>query len=492
MSHNNLFQLVHSLSKAEKKHFKLSIPFKKQKDLPKYVRLFTLLEKQKVYDEAALKRHKFNAMDRQYLMDKLLESLVAFNKQKSIEAQLYQLLAQLPILYQKQLWALLKKQLQQGKKLALTYELHWFYTKLLEWELLIHMHDQRKMEQLDLLSEQQLSYVQDLSKTYAYIYLKRQIALLQNQNLQGVAQQSKVKSLLAASDLLNNESSLNSLTHQIHFHQLKSRQAILEKQPLVAYEHIQQCKVLFEENTDIQSIHETWYQGVLCMHLEVQLKAEQLDLFPVVLQQLQCCSNHSRVTSDLMCNKINFKGLLYFLRVGDFDNCFLLIEDLEENWSTYDPLLKPSRKVSYYYNIALVYLFNESWQTAYEWLDKIIALRLPTIREDVQHGIRILFLLLTYELDQSELDKAFDNAYRYFKRHKRYGAFEREVIGYFKQLYKVFDRREEKAVFVTFLAMLQSLEMKILSSTELLLWCQSKVEDRSLLEVYLDAVGEKE
>src|SRR4051812_2454367 len=79
-----LFQLIQSMSKAEKKHFKLYASYysKNARDM-NYLRLFDVLEKQKEYDEEKIiqknivKKERLRAL-KHYLYNLILESIHVF------------------------------------------------------------------------------------------------------------------------------------------------------------------------------------------------------------------------------------------------------------------------------------------------------------------------------------------------------------------------------------------------------------------------------
>src|SRR3954465_12764953 len=97
MSNRNsdiLFQLVHSLEKAEKRHFKLYIKRSSAKEDLKIVRLFDALDHQDIYDEKLLlkrlpgteKRQLYNL--KTHLYGEILASLRLLKSADSIDLQL--------------------------------------------------------------------------------------------------------------------------------------------------------------------------------------------------------------------------------------------------------------------------------------------------------------------------------------------------------------------------------------------------------------------
>ncbi len=112
-----LFNLIKSLSKAEKRYFKLQSKQHQIGEANNYVRLFDVLEKQKVYDKAVLekvfRKEKFMkhlSAAKRYLFQQILESLAEFHESKNEDLMLRREIRYVELLMN-------KKQLKSGRKL---------------------------------------------------------------------------------------------------------------------------------------------------------------------------------------------------------------------------------------------------------------------------------------------------------------------------------------------------------------------------------------
>lgn len=108
MSVNNL---VGRLSKAEKRHFKQYSRLNSKKNVPKYVKLF-------------------NATDKNFLGNKIIESLDLIQINLSLEQEVLQNLKYFPFLFEKNLQTELNSRLRRSEKICKEYD-------LMELELLI-------------------------------------------------------------------------------------------------------------------------------------------------------------------------------------------------------------------------------------------------------------------------------------------------------------------------------------------------------------------
>ena len=141
---DHLHQLIKSLSKAEKRYFKIYSKRHTIGDKNNYLLLFDAIEKQTDYNEdAVLKKFKNEAFINRFsitktrLYDHVLKSLDAFHSNSSVNAQLKRQIHYAEILYKKSLYKQSSKQLKSAKKIAYKYEKHTTLLEIFMWEKLL-------------------------------------------------------------------------------------------------------------------------------------------------------------------------------------------------------------------------------------------------------------------------------------------------------------------------------------------------------------------
>ena len=119
-----LFQLIKSLEKAEKRHFKLYIKRSSGKEELKIVRLFDALDKQKDYDEKALLKKMGDVTKPQlanlktHLYKQIMASLRLLKSADSMDLQLNEQFDYAHILYKKGLFMQSLRIIDRAKELA--------------------------------------------------------------------------------------------------------------------------------------------------------------------------------------------------------------------------------------------------------------------------------------------------------------------------------------------------------------------------------------
>src|SRR5882672_4623063 len=126
LSPDTLFQLIHSLQKAEKRHFKLYIKRNSANTELKILKLFDAIDKQDEYDEALLLKklpgiHKPQLSNlKAHLYKQILAALRLLKSSDSIDLQLNEYFDYAHLLYKKGLFHQSLVIIEKAKQLAHT------------------------------------------------------------------------------------------------------------------------------------------------------------------------------------------------------------------------------------------------------------------------------------------------------------------------------------------------------------------------------------
>ncbi|MEO6637837.1 MAG: hypothetical protein ABIN25_06150, partial [Ginsengibacter sp.] len=161
---DTLFQLVHSLEKSEKRHFKLYIKRSSSKEDLKIIRLFDALDKLNEYDERQLLKILSDITKPQlsnlktHLYKQLLASLRLLKTTDNIDLKLSEQLDNARLLYNKGLKLQALNILEKAKELARTNQKMNFLVQVISLEKKIEtLHITRSsLEKTQLLTEEAL------------------------------------------------------------------------------------------------------------------------------------------------------------------------------------------------------------------------------------------------------------------------------------------------------------------------------------------------
>ena len=137
-----LYDLIKSLTKSEKRFFKLHSAL--QSGDKNYLRIFDAIDKQKTYDEEGLKKQfaketfiRHLPSEKNHLYKLILKALRAYHSESSISGILKQEIKNIEILYQKALYEECNKLLHRAKRIAKENERFYYWFELLNWEKML-------------------------------------------------------------------------------------------------------------------------------------------------------------------------------------------------------------------------------------------------------------------------------------------------------------------------------------------------------------------
>lgn len=141
-----LHELIHSLSRSEKRYFKIYAARHTIGPVNNYTRLFDAIEAQEQYDEARIKQAfagetfiRHLPSEKHYLYHQVVDSLNAFNREKSFLARYSSTLTTIEILYNRGLFAHCRKLIRKAKKEAYSLEKYSILLILIHWETVLYI-----------------------------------------------------------------------------------------------------------------------------------------------------------------------------------------------------------------------------------------------------------------------------------------------------------------------------------------------------------------
>jgi len=171
---NQLFLLIKSLSKQEKRYFKI-FSGRHSSDNNNYFKLYQIISQQDEYDEEKviekLRDQQFVnrlSIAKTRLYDQLLKSLNAYHSNKTVDSELFFILQSIEVLYHKALYKAAWKKMQRGLKLSKKYEKNELILQLYKWEhILLEKENYESLDSgsLDLMWNAENNVI-DQIKTY--------------------------------------------------------------------------------------------------------------------------------------------------------------------------------------------------------------------------------------------------------------------------------------------------------------------------------------
>lgn len=497
-----LFQLVHTLEKAEKRNFKLYIKRNSAKENLKIIRLFDNLVKMSDYDEKVLmKKMSLSSTQKPqlanlktHLYKQILSSLRLLKSTESIDLQLHEQLDYARILYNKGLFVQSLKLLERVKELTLSCNQDTFLIQVISMEKKIetlhisnNMHD-RVAKITEEANEANLrrKWITQLSNLSLSMYSQ----YIRHGHARNTEEENKVKSFFYENMPLNCQH-LSGFYEQLYINQSFCWYASIRQDYLTYYRYCQKWVELFNANPIMITTETGHYIKGYFNLLNALYDVGNYQKFEITLKQFEEFSRSTLANSQENFRihtfvYINSAKLNQHLMIGSFAEGVKLIPLIEQKLAEFEyaQYIDQHRILVFNYKIALLYFGNGNFGKSIDYLQKILNDPVD-MRTDLQCYARILHIIAHYELGNTKiLDYLYKSAYRFTKKDNRINAAEQIMFSFLKNLINA-NPDEEKEVYENFINKIKKtdkrkIEAKAFIHIDLITWAESKLKRKSL------------
>jgi len=446
---DHLFGLVKSLTKAEKRNFRLYARRIQGEGDAKFLQLFDLLERQKSYDEESIReklpgtsKSQFSNLKR-HLYQHILLSLRLIQIRKSEAIQVREWLDYAQILYGKGLYLQALKLLHKARDLAFAYNLDFLHSEVIEFEKRIESrHITRSTT--DRMNEMTREALQR-SRVNANI-----VAL------------SNLKLLLQRRFINDGHVATPAQRREVETY-FEEQLPPLDLEDCTFFEHIYWCQVqywfayLLLDFQACQRWAEKWVQlyqqdaRMVDPDVDMYMRAIHHVLTIAYIRRDVAKLNHylqegerfrksyyprfnpnSKILSFLIVHQGRFN--LHFLR-QDYGAALELVPRTLARIRRYGDMVDTHKIFILYYKIAWTYLCVGQVNKALDFLNRILNHPGKPLRTDIQAYAMLLFLMAHYELGNYEVrDYRSKSTDRYLHSSGEERPLQRESLQFFQQL----------------------------------------------------------
>lgn len=402
-----LFKLLKTLTKSEKRYFKLHF----NNNDTKYHYLFDKLESLKRLEKKQFakgimksKEYSFNylAVDINYLYNNLLLSLKSFHQNQTASSRIRNNLDNIEVLFNKGLFEDVYKLVKKTKILVIKYEYFSFIYELSRWEykvmgniggidavLKAYTKNESIVKRNEEFNRLNFSYFQ--CNLYRKTWPKSQEVykeLLQKESLENL-------------DLLSSSSAKIKL---LQIHQLYSFLVNNKQEELDFLNQIIACidQTYQEYKTEFTYDYVIIYSRYLYIHLE---------LFPDwILQTLNSflelpkkyAPHNERLSMFTKIFALNF-CLSYYIKMDAFSESIKFLENVNFNLQLFENKVSPSFLLSTRYKLAYSYFMNDNFLEAIDPINEILNEASPNDNLELYEFVHLFNLILHIELQNFEL-----------------------------------------------------------------------------------------
>ncbi len=444
------------MNKAEKWYFKKYITIHSSKAESDYLLLFNAIVSQKTYDEQALKEQfkdsgvskRFSEL-KSYLYQKILKSLMLFKSERSVDFQIFSLVEQSKILFERNLPEASLKLLEKAEKKAEEQSDFLWQLKIrfLKNDIGVSNLEVNQMEEFltsDLEMENQiwLHYKKDLR--IAQLHTKQRLIKYQHifdrsKSIEQLNFDQKDIALLSSWPKMNTRSQINCLT-------MLSDYYVGINQPLKAVDHINQALAICDlialnsvENTKLYLVG-IWR---LC-HVQYSLNYFS-DTQKTIARMEQLLNNKNLDLREKqhIFGLAMFFTIFIYLKSGRPELGISYFEDRSTYFYKHHSKFFTSYTLSIITGIAHLQMLTQSWEKARKHLNWIKKHDQLKKYKHINAQIKLAELILHYELNnQKLLDSLIASTYRNLKSKESILQADRVLINFLKKVNRLQDKKK--------------------------------------------------
>ena len=454
-SPDEVFQLVKTLEKAEKRNFKLFMRRNAASEDLKIVQLFDAMDRMETYDEDVLLRKNKGLRKSQlsnlkaHLYRQVLSSLRVMRDEDNIDIRLHEQLDHARILYNKALYRQSLKCLSRIKELARSHHqlTYWLQALILEKKI-ESLHITRS---LDNRAEELAREVDDLNGRLVMIGSLSNLALqlygwyIRSGHIRNRAEERAVRDFYRK-HIPKDAAVQTGFYEKLYLHQCNAWYGFILQDLLMYYRSCQRWVDLFAREPFMRKVEAQQYIKGMHNLLNAHFLLMNHGRFMEALRQFE--SFHRSAEADINANnRVQTFVYLYLAKInrhfmeGTFTQGLRLVPEIEGRIEEYAQQLDRHRVLIFYYKIACLYFGSGDRERTIEYLNRIIHWK-ADLRTDLQCYARLLHLIAHYELgNYAILESLIKSVYRFMLKMRNLSVVEREILGFLQKTFHKDPRR---------------------------------------------------
>lgn len=498
-----VFELIRSMSKAEKRNFKLYATRLSGNQQAKFIALFDCLDGMEEYNEkrilqrCPIKKEQLPNM-KAHLYKQILVSIRLLEVQHSLHMQLHEQLDFARILYNKGLYQQSSKLLDKAADLALQSEQYTVALDFIELQKKIDTQNTTrgmisKSEKLNRLADtlcDRITRISELANIATQLYgLYLQLGYTRTQKDINLIIHVYGQRLSKYENLPEDKLSF---TERFYLYQAYAWYHYILHNMLLCYKNVRHWITLFDEHPQMKRLmFDAYMRGYsrlldsLFLLRSYKRFAQTLNTFEHEIAGIENVGDNSRMIALQIHYTHQINKSFY---EGAFNEGIKIIPEVEAFIQRYQNHLDIHHRMLLYYKIACLYFGNGDYDACTNYLKRIISTRDPLIRRDLQCYARILNLICSYESGSDyNIDYQIRAVYVFLDKMNDLQQVQKEMMHFLKRLNSVY-ASDLKEAFRKLYETLKPYEhhpyeRRTFYYLDVLSWLQSKVEGIPVGEV---------
>ncbi|MCU0433531.1 MAG: hypothetical protein MUC87_08765 [Bacteroidia bacterium] len=459
MKHNDgLYLLIDSLTSTEKRFFRLFAKRNNTGETNDCLFLFDAINNQVQegeYNEEKLihylkeKKRKIHLRNaKNYLHGLILRSMRQVSDEENVTRQLQARIADINFLIDKGLISKAGELLRKARKTAHLYEKFIYELQLIGIERKIVRLSQdkltgKRMKEFELHEKQLLKQIR-MESGMRILYDR--VYVLIRSGLVPEKQKASARKLAVHSQFKEKRSN----TFSIETLRLLSLSdlALLSGDDKRSRALIRLIINLYDRNPHQFRDEPLRYINILNNYLNACFRLQRFDEFPGIIRRIEQLEGLSKTVRFEIFKNATFLKLLFLMNTKQFSEALRIVPEIELGLKVFDKKLPIARKLSFCYNVMILFFFSEKFQDALRWANKLLEREHQDVRRDLQHATSLFSLIILFERGHHDLlENKLRNTARHLRKTGEYNVFEQFILTLLGNLLTASTLHKRKIVF---------------------------------------------
>ncbi|MEL6863674.1 MAG: hypothetical protein AAFP19_04610 [Bacteroidota bacterium] len=467
---DNLHRLIRSMTKAEKRHFKILSVRNSKGEHNNYIMLFDAIDHQEVYDEEKLRKkfrkYRFSkqiAQTKYLLYQLILRSLRQLHDSRTVDIQLSSMLQTVEILYRRRLADQCFPILQKAKKIAEAFERLNACLRILDWEeqLLRSMPHKGRLANLQALITERQEVLQRMETETQYRLLLDQ-ALHLNRFGHPTDDLSVSFEQMLQSPGLQKIHPESSFIAQLCYHEFHAQYHLSDGNFEKAFTYMAIIHALWQAHPEQQDLHREDHIRTMSQYIICGINARVVEAdFEAIIDELQSLSPFSEQDKKRLFLMGAILDFIYHVADQQLEMAKRVLIVIEQLIQEQPDIVESYWTILLHYHIGIFHFLEGAYEESLYWIEKVQQAQENEVPSHVSSYCKLIGLMIRYELGAYEvLEYDIRKVYRYLKKRKQIGQLEGEVLNCVRRLLNVRHQRETIGIFSELHYSLRQLEAK--------------------------------
>lgn len=449
----HLFYLIKSLTKAEKRSFKLFAKNNSKGSANNYTILFDAIDKMDKYDHELLIKRLKGKIDasnistiKVQLNNLILKSIRSSNSIESLNSEIRLQIDYLVILYEKGLYSQFRKLVAKVKPIVKNHSLFVLldYIVILEAQVALkqsNSDDLRHYLENTYPEAKEARKFNDILADFEYLAIDMRLLLLESSSIGGDLTKQKLDEIVSHPLLKLTEEELKAYPNQcsVDYHTIWGHYHYASLNKNEAYHHRKAALIYFEKDFKAKGsqtiTNRLWlsyvryllvslstYKMFTAFDAELERVRQIIDKTPLSQQSVTFRDELNRTLENIQFHRD--------LDEGNFEKISTYLESLDESFKNSLYQMDNSLKMSFHFNMSYALFGLGRYKEALRWNNKLLDdPSMKNMREDIKSYAMVLNICIHYMLGNHDLiNSLIQSTKRFLLNHNRLNAMELEFL----------------------------------------------------------------